>query len=253
MRLRVSFAVPALLALCAVLTGCIVAPFPAPTKRVGPSGTIKGFQPDSFVVGKTTRDEMAAKLEMADTKISLPHLFWARWSKSTWGLMAGVGGPGAAVGGAGRMWGAENLIAEFDDNNVLKEWKFVHDRRLAPELNRFIPARSETKPTQFAVTHYHKMGFAGAQLVLGDSSIELVEQGKNEKHSVKLAPSEILAVTSGGSADLDHAAHLEIVSVAFQLRTPAAVGNELKVATSIEHLVDILAYMRERAPQAVIK
>jgi hypothetical protein len=78
----------------------------------------------SFLPGKTTREEIANAVQAGDTRVALRHGIRARWEKSNWGYPYGAGGiaGGSVAGGGGstRMWGAENFLAEFDENDILK-------------------------------------------------------------------------------------------------------------------------------------
>lgn len=253
-RLRFVRVLPA--ALCVILAGCIIAPIPSPTRRVGTAGKLKELNLKSFAPGKTTRDEVTTQLREVDTGVKLPNGMWARWEKSKWTWVIAVGGMGGAAGGADRSWSAENLIAEFDDTGALKSWKIVRDTAVAGELSHFVTAGKRwdsDQPTEMYVVHRHWGIEPACTLTLQKDYLELVETGKGAKHSFKTSPAEIVAITT---ANLEHetsTVNVGLIRVVLRFRNATPAGDTLKVSVSPEHMVDILAYVRERAPQAVIK
>jgi hypothetical protein len=250
---------------CVLLAGCIIAPIPSPTRRVGPSGKIGELNLKSFTPGKTTRDEVAKQLAPVDTGVMFRNAYWARWEKSKWTWVAAVGGYGGAAGGASRFWSAENLIAEFDDKGVLTNWKVVRDTEMGPELARLIDADhrwNDEQRKEIDVVHCHFGANPGATLALQREYVELVEYGKRTindasggtmKHTFKTDPSEIIEVTTGNTEHETKDVDVAVIRVNLRFKTAKPVGQTLKILTNPEHLVEILSYVHQRAPNAVTK
>lgn len=257
MKLRVYFAAVVALLLSLMLAACIVAPIPSPTRRVGAAGKVKQLDLKAFAPGKTTRDDVSKQLTEVDTGIKLPNAVWARWEKSKWTWVMAVGGPGAATGGGSRFWSADNLFAEFDDAGLLKNWRVVRDDDLGKQLSRFIVAgkRWETdERVELNADHDHRGANGSGSLALHRDYLEFTESGKHAAHSFKVAPTEIAALTTHNLEHMTDEVNVQSIGATLHFRHPIATGNNtLKLMTTTANLVDIVAYLRERAPQAEIR
>lgn len=265
MKTRLSFVCLLTAALCTLLWGCIIAPIPSPTRRVGPAGKIGELNLKSFTPGKTTRDEVAKQMAPVDTGVMFRNAYWARWEKSKWTWVMAVGGPGAAAGGGSRFWSADNFVADFDDAGVLKGWHVVRDVELARELSRLVGVDKKWEPderVEIEVVHRHHSVSPGCTLVLQYNGMEFIEtaklnkhdaSGRNAKHAFKTTPAEIVEVTTGNAEHETDSVDVGAIRVNLRFKTAQPVGDQLKLVVNPEHLVEILSYVHERAPQAVIK
>jgi hypothetical protein len=256
MKYQLSWIVLFAIGICVLLEGCIIAPIPSPTRRVGPQGKIKELNLNAFAPGKTTYDEMSKELSAVDTGIKLPNAYWARWERSKWTWVMAVGGPGAAAGGGSRFWSADNFIAEFDDKGVMKEWRVVRDEALAAQLCRFVQAGKRwdgDERIEFDIVHDHRAGEGGGVLALHRDYVEFAERGKQAaKHSFKIEPKDIAGLATRNLEHQTDSVNIAIVGATLRFRTTTATGEQLKMLISPEHLVDLIAYLRERAPEAAI-
>lgn len=118
-----------------LLSGCVVYPVPVPKKVKNPSGIERTLDLTFIQPGKTTRGEIEKSLAWIDTGCKDPRLFWGRWYKSSVWIM----GAGATGGGyAGRLWGDQNLLVEFDDAGIVRHSEVVPDKALSTKLEAWL-------------------------------------------------------------------------------------------------------------------
>ena len=126
------FARVALWLATAVLGGCVVVPYPAPT-RTRARGVVKNAIDLRFLtVGATTRAEVLNAVGAFETGASADRFLWCRWELSKAGIAGGAAG-GAAIGPK-RIWLHRNLVAVFDANQTLEWFRLRPDGELAPAL-----------------------------------------------------------------------------------------------------------------------
>jgi hypothetical protein len=232
---------------CLFFNGCLVIPMRYPTK-----GPIK-LDYKSFLPGKTTRGEIANAVTEGDTGVALRHCIWARWDKSNWGYLWGVGaisgsGAGGGTGGSTRMWGAENFLAEFDENDILKNWRIVSDNNIAGELAPLICRDGSKGAREFMILsafHSHWNGRAPGMMELNNSYIEFKEQ-KTSGHSFRIEPSAIQALfTQEGSSKQENSRAIKAY-----LHTKSSGKLEMELVPGA--LMDLLTYLHEYAPGVII-
>lgn len=236
---------------CLLFSGCLAIPMRFPTK-----GPIK-IDYKSFLPSKTTREEIANAVREGDTGVALQHAIWARWDKSNWGYLWGAGGlSGGSVvgGGAGstRVWRAENFLAEFDENGILKNWRIVSDNSIAGELAPLVYRDGTQGARQFmtlSAFHSHWNGRAPGMLELSKGYIEFKEQ-KTSGHSFRLEPSAIQTFfTKQGSQKQDSG---RSIKACLQIKTDTKGSHKLEMELVPGALTDLLAHLQEYAPGAVI-
>ncbi len=131
-RLATGKAVAGLL-LSLLCAGCVgVTPLPKRTRTA--QGQVKNVDPSFIRVGHTSRAEVLEKLKPFDTGFQSNRFFLGRSSTSKWGAWIIVAGELQAAGAAGRLWHISNLLVEFDDKGVVKNFEVFPDKFLVPKL-----------------------------------------------------------------------------------------------------------------------
>src|SRR5882724_7677167 len=153
--------------------GCLVVPLRAPTRTNGNSGAMEKINLDFLESGKTTREEVTAKLGGTDTGIKDKQLFLGRWASSKWGVLWMVAGNSSGAGGWNRGWATHNVLLAFDDNKVVKEFRHFSDNELVTQLSASVAqGQSEpldlSVPIELPVEHRHSSGrTSGGTFILG--------------------------------------------------------------------------------------
>jgi hypothetical protein len=228
---------------CLFFNGCLVIPMRYPTK-----GPIK-LDYKGFLPGKTTREEVANAVKEGDTSVALRYGIWARWDKSNWGYLWGSYG---GASGSTRMWDAENFLAEFDENGILKNWRIVSDGDIAGELAPLIYRDGSKSAREFMILsafHSHWNGRAPGMLELNKSYIDFKEQ-KTTGHSFRIEPSAIRKFSTQESLQKHESSRT--IKAHLQIRTNTKSSDRLEMELVPGTLTDLLAYLHEYAPGVVI-
>jgi hypothetical protein len=98
--------------------GCALVPVPVSSKTKDVSCQFLQLDLTFLKAGLTTREEVTKNLGVIDTQVNRPNFFWDRWESSTWGVVGVIRVP---VGGE-RVWGARNLLTEFNSQGTVKSW-----------------------------------------------------------------------------------------------------------------------------------
>jgi len=106
-------------------------PVGTPTVMKNPVGKTGTLPVAPVVPGETTREQMEAQYKAFAVDSGIQSLFWGRFRKSKWAVFGGIYGVGAA---GGRLWGAYNLLATFDDSGTLKALETVPEDELLAKL-----------------------------------------------------------------------------------------------------------------------
>ncbi len=110
-----------------VIAGCFVIPVRTRTVTQDPAGQKQSLPKLLITPGTTTRQQVEQEYKAFSIDTGTPNLFWGRFRKSAWYVVAGVGtGPGTA----GRTWGTFNLLVRFDPDGNVKTSEVVHDKEL---------------------------------------------------------------------------------------------------------------------------
>jgi hypothetical protein len=127
---------------CALVTfsllasaACVVVPVRVPTQKRDVSGKPVDLDLTFLTSGVTTRDEVAKNLAAVNTGVNQTNFFWGRWDSSKWRTTA----VGFVPPEGERIWRAENLLIQFDQNGNVKTWAVVDDKELSRQLDLFDP------------------------------------------------------------------------------------------------------------------
>lgn len=236
-----------LAAVSLVCQGCLVVPLRAPTRTNGNSGAMEKISLDFLQSGKTTREEVTAKLGGTDTGIKDKQLFVGRWASSKWGVLWMVAGNNSGVGGWNRGWTRHNVLIAFDDNNVVKEFHHFSDTELVTQLSASV-AQGQGEPLDLSVPmelpveHRHSSGrTSGGAFLLGADSFEFRE---DEKHSFKISPKQIkeISLTSIGLADKSDPQYMN-ETIHFKEKT--AVGGKMTIHVDVPTLMILVKYLEQ--------
>jgi hypothetical protein len=108
-------------ALVSCSAGCIAIPY-HPRGITGSGGSGKTSQFKVLKGNAVTKDVVDKELSFIETGVRAPQLIWGRFSRKwVWCFF----GPG--ILGCEDKWGSYNLIAEFEQDHRLKQWKIVDD------------------------------------------------------------------------------------------------------------------------------
>ncbi len=257
---RAGFRTPATVAMCVALVaaatslcqGCLVVPVRAPTRTNGNSGAMEKISVDFLQSGKTTRDEVTAKLAGTDTGIRDKQLFVGRWATSKWGVLWMIAGNNSGAGGWNRGWARHNVLISFDDQNIVQQFRQFSDEDLVKQLSAWV-AEGRCQPLDFSapmevpVDHRHGSGagFPGT-LILTNDSFEFRE---NEKHNFKIPPQQILDIqlTSIGHGDKSDPRYLN-ETIHFTQKTN--IGGKMTIRADVPTIMTLVKYVAQTRPNS---
>lgn len=227
--------------------GCLVVPLRAPTRTNGNSGAIEKIDLDFLESGKTTREEVTARLGRTDTGIKEKRLFLGRWASSKWGVLWMVAGNNSGAGGWNRGWTTHNVLIAFDDNNVAKEFRHFSDNEMVTQLSASV-AQGQGEPLDLSVPmelpveHRHSSGrTSGGTFVLAADSFEFRE---DEKHSFKISPKQIkeISLTNIGHGDKSDPRYMN-ETIHFKEKT--AVGGKMTIHVDVPSIMILVKYLAQ--------
>jgi len=236
---------------CSFLAGCLAVPVRTPRAVAGPKGNIKKFDTKFLAPGTTSRREVLDKLDAVNAAPGYDRFLWARWKQSKWAVAWMAGGPGAAAGGANRVWGSANLLVLFDEDGTVKEYRHVSDGQLTHELREVLkdePAIGPDETLEVLAEHrHHHNGFAMVSMHLTPARFRF-DEPSNSAHSFELPPDAIIAVDSAlHDVDRDNVMDVE-QTIHFRAKTKAGDKVSLRM-TSLE-FIKLLRYLNQYCPNA---
>jgi hypothetical protein len=230
--------------------GCLVLPVRAPTRTNGNSGAMEKINLDFIQAGKTTREEVTAKLGGTDTGIKDKQLFLGRWASSKWGVLWAVGGGYSAAGGWNRGWARHNVLIAFDDQDVVQQYRQFPDDELVSRLSAYV-AQGQGEPLDLStpmevpVEHRHGSGrdFSGT-FILATDSFAFREEGGGGKHDFKISPKQIkeLNLTSIGHGDKSDPRHMN-QTIYFTEKTK--VGGKMTIHVDVPTIMVLVKYLAQ--------
>lgn len=113
--------------------GCVAVPVRMPAQTRDGSGKPLELDLTFLKSGSTTKDEVTKRLSAIDTGVSQSSFYWGRWDSSKWRTTAVGFVPPAGE----RVWRAQNLLIQFDQNGIAKTWVVAGDKELAKQLDVF--------------------------------------------------------------------------------------------------------------------
>jgi hypothetical protein len=235
--------------------GCIVVtPMRAPTHNLGASAEgANGKLALGFIqVGKTGREEVTQKLGWTDTGLKDDRLFLGRWASSSWGVYSAlvVAGGGAAGGGIdnwNRHWGAHNVLIEFDEKGLVKQYRVFPDSELVKELAAWVaenPNRSLdlSKPMEIRVNlHGPKDRYFDGTLVLRSDSLEFQGDESSGMHNFKISPKQIRKLSLARVAG-PYPRYMN-GTIHFTEKTPA--GSEATIRVDVPTVMVLVKYLAQ--------
>jgi hypothetical protein len=123
-----------------VASGCAVVPVRVPSQTKDISGEPQKLDFTFLKSGSTKRDEVTNNLAVIDTRVKGNNFFWGRWESSTWGY----GVVGFVPPQGGRYWGTHNVLIQFDQDGIVRNWVVVDDRNLGQQLDLFDPGAADS-------------------------------------------------------------------------------------------------------------
>ena len=239
--------------------GCLMLPLRAPTRTNGNSGAMQKINLDFIQSGKTTRDEVTAKLGSTDTGIRDKQLFVGRWASSKWGVLWVVGGGYSAAGGWNRGWARHNVLIAFDENNVVQQFRQFSDDELVSQLSASVAqGQGEpldlSAPIELPVEHRHSSGrTSGGTFILGADSFSYREEDGAGKQNFTVSPKQIkdLSLTSIGQGDKSDPRYMN-QTIHFAEKTKA--GGSMTVRVSVPEVLVLVKYLAQKrsSPQPAI-
>ena len=119
-----------LLSLTLFCSACIVVPVRVPELNRNAVGVDEHLDFSFLKPGITRRSEVTKNLEAIDTRAD-EHFFWGRWLSSKWY----VGGGTIGAGGGDRVWGTHNILIQFDQQDLVRQWEIVDGKSLDSQLD----------------------------------------------------------------------------------------------------------------------
>jgi hypothetical protein len=176
---------------------------------MGTSGEERKGKADlDFVrVGTTHREEVIEKLGWTDVGIKDERIFLGRWISSAWGILLAnpYGSPPPD-----RHWEGHNLLMEFDEKGVVKQYSVFGDEELVQRLSAWVTHEAGhlldlTRPIEFRVEHLSSSGTRSGvyecTLVLAKDSLEFREGDSCYLHGLKISPTKISHLGLSGLID----------------------------------------------------
>jgi hypothetical protein len=239
-------------------TGCLVVPIKTGTHIQNVSGKKDALPKFEIVPGKTTRQQVEEQYKTFALDSGAPNLFWGRFRKSTWAMVAGVGGYGGGTAGAGRMWGSFNLLVGFDSNGSVKTLDTVQDKDLFGRLQTMckehdFAAFGPSPPVKLKAWQVTRP-YTPVELLLSEGGIKIIKHRPDRKIHKEwvvqpplvafLAASEIPGIKVDPSDNLDYIP----VTLRFTGKTP--VGERLSF-TALPSSVVTLSCWQQQVQAAV--
>jgi hypothetical protein len=201
--------------------GCAgVVPLP---KRVKGQGGGEQARDVSFIhAGQTPRTEVEGRLKQFDVGINSQQFFIARWASSTWGAFAccGLGEGGAA----GRHWGNENLLVEFDNAGNVKRNSVFSDQQLVARLTPVValqPSLDLSRPVEIKTQLLlAASGWHLGKIILTPGVFTFKEEAASKKpRTFQVAAANITSIGSSRGAHVDPVYTLEVVHFDKKIKT----------------------------------
>jgi hypothetical protein len=233
--------------------GCVVLPVRAPTITNGSFGTMDKINLDFIQAGKTTREEVTAKLGGADTGINDKEIFLGRWTSSNWGVLWIVASSSSAAGGWNRGWIRRNILVSFDDEGVVQHYRQFPDEELVKQLSAWVaqghgePLDLST-PMEVPVSHRHASGRTlTGTFILGNDSFAFREANNYGKHDFKISPKQIkqLSLTSIGHGDKSDPRYMN-ETIHFKGKTK--VGENMTIHVDVPTVLILVKYLAQTRP-----
>jgi hypothetical protein len=239
-----------LVAACFFCQGCLVLPVRAPTRTYGSSGALEKINLDFIHAGKTTREEVTAKLGGTDTGIEDKQLFVGRWASSQWGVLWMIAGNNTAAGGLNRGWARHNVLIAFDDKNLVQQYRHFPDKDLVNQLSAWV-AQGQGQPLDLSapievpVEHRHSSGltFSGT-FILENDSFAFREANGYGKFDFKISPKQIkeLSLTSIGHGDKSDPRYMN-QTIHFTGKTK--VGGKMTIRVDVPTVLILVKYLAQ--------
>lgn len=236
---------------CCLSLGCIAVPMRAPTRINGASGT--GTTKLDFIrAGTTGRDEVVQKLGWTDTGVKEETLFLGRWASSSWGVAWAIGGGYSAVTGWDRHWKTHNILIEFDEKGVVKQYGEFGDTELARHLSAWVAKdhpldMDVSTPIEIPVQWRRTTGkYYEATLMLEKDSLGLHEL-KNAAYDFTISPAKISKLSlsklvQGDSTD-PHG-----INQTLHFTEKTKVGDKMTLRMDVPTLVILVKYLGKPGP-----
>jgi len=250
--LKVLLALSLILLILFTTASCLIVPVPATRKDVG-SNNLQGSTSTDFIrVGETPRTEVLEKLGWLKIGPENPKIFWGRWITSASAMAFGT------VSGSGdvnRMWGARNLIVEFDENGRVSNLRTFDDPELPKEVAAWTKRSGEkldlTQPLRLNIRHRHAWQKGdervAAQLSLGAEQLDFSEGAGS--HNFSVAPSNLKILKLAGF--FAQIPKVETINITLDFRKKTRAGDHLALEMQWADLVTLLRYIDLVQPQAL--
>lgn len=226
------------------MAGCIAFPVPVATKTTAPPALDNKIDLSFLQRGKTTQKDVQDNLGWSDSGIKAPKLFVGRWSTSSTATVWAVGAQYSGNAGAYRNWGVKTLVVEFDDQGLLRSWRFVPDREfvqaLAPYAAEAVPHNAFEKPSNLEISHVKRGQLEPVTLTIS-KEVMLFREHASGKHDFDIAPQKIERITIPGLKKSEQEFPDRIrFTIHFPEETKA--GREVTFEASPADLMTMLAY-----------
>lgn len=228
-----------------VLTGCIAVPVRAPTRTIGTQGRQGDADLNFLKPGSTTRDQVEEKLEWTDTGFKDDHAFFGRWIGSSWTILWAGGGGYSGDAGSDRQWTPHNVLIEFDERKVVKDYREFPDEALVHEITKWAQRRnapSPSIPVTLRVKHRHGTGgYENGDLVLRDDSVAFHEDVA--RHDFRIERKQVLRVASAGKLRKGESAP-SFTNLVIYFAEQTSMGTHMTVRMEIPALVVLVEYLQ---------
>ena len=242
--------------LCSLSVSCVF-PVRVPTRTKAPSIKERKtkIKVNFIQVGSTSREDVLNNLGWVDTGIEEENLFWGRWTSSAWRVVWVVGGGYTGEAGSKRYWGNRNLLVEFDEKDLVKNYSVFNDGAILKRLCASLTQRlgeplNISPPIEIQVQHGHARGdqYGAATLILRKEFFEFKEITK-PSHSFRISPAQLtrfshastFAKVSPGNSSIIYTLH-------FGEKTNA--GKKITLALSPHAFMLLVKYVVQENPNA---
>ena len=240
--------VPALLLWGIMACLCAGCPIPMTKRTVGATGSeAKTVDLGFLQPGVTTREEVLDKLAWIDTGFKDDNAFLGRW--------IGSGRVWVVYGGTTRSWKERNLLLDFDESGVVRQFRVVGDDDLVKELSSWPALEAVPElllPNTISITHRHGYSFAlkDARLILGPDFFDF-EEIDEDSHNFRILPQAVSRISRVGiwsrtGPEPDSVMYF-LLTIHFQEKTKA--GKRITISLGLPELTTLVRFFLRTNPE----
>lgn len=224
------------------LSGCLVIPH---SRNIATANGIQRKKPklEFLKEGTTTKADVSRELGDFNTNASQERFIWSRWQQvkvqTEWFFVGSNGYSGGVAGGSTRAWVIKNVLAGFDDNEILAKHLICSDDGLINCINAMIEYTNlEGASGSLQLPAWRGRRSAG-RVNLGEGQLTFENPDKPTRNFVlPLSSVDRLTAVHGGSP--------EILRLSLHFREGTKPVDALSLEASPEEAMRLMWLLRSR-------